>query len=94
VIDIQIASMRIYDPETGRHMFQGAARLEVTVYAAGVEEARHVYTNETQFPDKPADMTDASAYKAKFVEQIVNELTARHTEHTHDSRVAPLRPGE
>lgn len=92
VIDVQIASFRVYDPETGRNMYQGEARMEVSVYAAGVEEVKYQYTHQSRQPDQPAYTSDVSAYKTKFVDQIVLELASRHTEHTSDSRVAPIRP--
>ncbi len=91
VIDVQIAAFRVYDPETGKNMYQGAARMEVTVYAAGVEDVKYRYTIESKQPDEPAYVSDVSAYRTKFVDQIVLELAAKHTEHTSDSRVAPLR---
>ena len=80
------------DPETGRNMYQGVARLEVTVYAAGVEESKYQYSHECKMPDQPAYTSDVSAYRAKFLDQIVLELAARHTEHLSDPRVPPLRP--
>jgi hypothetical protein len=92
VIDVQVASFRVYDPETGRNMYQGVARLEVTVYAAGVEESKYQYSHECKMPDQPAYTSDVSAYRAKFLDQIVLELAARHTEHLSDPRVPPLRP--
>jgi hypothetical protein len=92
VIDIQMTSFRLYDPETGRHMFQGLARMDVTVYAAGSEEVKYQYAHTSRQADEPADTTDAASFKLKFLEQIVVELAARHTEHTSDRRVAPINP--
>src|SRR5262245_60844253 len=91
-IDVQVVGLRLYDPETGRHMYQGSARMEVTVYAAGVEDVKYQYSHESRQPDQPAEMSDVSAYKARFLDQIVLELAARHTEHLSDPRVPPFRP--
>lgn len=92
VIDVQLAQFKLYDNDTGRHMYQGQARADVTVYRAGNEDVLHQYSHDAKQPVLPSDSCSPAQYKMKFLDQLVLELSARHTPHNTDRRVAPIKP--
>jgi hypothetical protein len=89
VIDLSVAAITLYEPGTGKLMYQGQATVEGTVtdVAAGTQHA-HYFANP-RMDSRPASDMLMSQYKAKLLDRIADEVTWKHVAHAHDQQIGP-----
>jgi hypothetical protein len=89
VIELTVAAISLYEPGTGKYMYQGQATVEGTVtdVAAGTQHA-HYFANP-RMDSRPASDMLMSQYKAKLLERIADEVTWKHVAHAHDRQIGP-----
>jgi hypothetical protein len=92
LLDLTLESMTLYEPGTGKLMYQGQATVEATAYdvATGSQltNGGHYYLN-TKMPSEPASEMLMAQYKRKLVERIADEVTWKHVAHANDQQIAP-----
>jgi hypothetical protein len=90
VIDVSINGVGLYQPGSGKEIYQGWAIADVTVYQSGQSSPPHNYSHKTTMHPQSGD-TPIGQYRTELVKQFAYELATKHIRHTPDSsRVAPL----
>lgn len=89
VIDLSLSAVSLYEPGTGKLMYQGQATVEGTVYdvAAGTQQAQ--YFVNPRMDSRPASDMLMAQYKAKLLERIADEVTWKHVAHVPDQQIGP-----
>jgi len=89
VLDLTLEQVGLYEPGSGKLMYQGQATIEATVYdvAAG-QELAHYFVNPTM-DSRPSDSMLMAQYKAKLLERIADEVTWKHVAHANDQQIVP-----
>lgn len=89
VLDLTLASIGLYEPGSGKLMYQGRATIEATVYdvAAGQENA-HYFANPVM-DSRPSDSMLMAQYKTMLLSRLADEVTWKHVAHANDQQIAP-----
>jgi hypothetical protein len=96
VIDLTIANVNIYQPGSGRAIYEGRCELEAAVYdtAATGPTPKDTYTHPFVYPKTgmiAADNLPLSRFKQGFVEQLAQEIVQFHLEHRPSDGIAAGR---
>lgn len=90
VLDLTLANIDLYQPQTGKLMYQGRASVEASVYDVpngGGQMAK--YFVNPKLEECPAGDILPNQYKAKLLNRIADEVTWKHVAHVNDQRIAP-----
>jgi hypothetical protein len=90
VLDLTLESVSLYEPGSGKYMYQGRATVSATVYdvAAGKQLGEPYFVNP-KMDSRPADSMLMAQYKAKLMERIADEVTWKHVAHANDQQIVP-----
>jgi hypothetical protein len=90
VLDITVANIDLYQPQTGKLMYQGRASVEAGVYDVPVGGGQMAkYFVNPKLEDRPVGDIAPNQYKQKLLDRIADEITWKHVAHVHDQRIAP-----
>jgi hypothetical protein len=92
VLQVSIGSATMYQPGTGRQLYDGKAEIEVNVYdLVGKTPERHYPLQFNYRPNRSPDVdsTSRSLYRQGFIEQLAKEILWKHVEHPSGDEVAP-----
>jgi hypothetical protein len=90
VVEATVSNLGLYEPGTGKLMYQGQGTVTATVYdsAAGKEFCNY-YVN-ARLEAKPSDAVPVSQYKGMLIQRIAEEVSWKHLPHVSDRRVRPV----
>lgn len=91
VIDISVLGINLYQPGTGKIVYEGNSQAQIMVYQSGVKQVKYEYTHNTTQHPRSADSIPVAQYKTELVKRFGYEIACRHMKHAEDNRVAPLR---
>ena len=89
LIDAKVTNLTLYEPSTGRLMYQGRGSVEAVLYETATGHETQ-YAVNPKLETKPSDAVPASQYRAMLVQRIADELSWKHLPHVTDRRVAPV----
>jgi hypothetical protein len=90
VLDVSVSSIDLYQPQTGKLMYQGRASVEAAVYDVPVGGGQMAkYFVNPKLEERPVGDIAPNQYKQKLLDRIADEVTWKHVAHVADQRIAP-----
>lgn len=94
VLDIAVSGLQIYEPGTGKQLYQGRANVSVDVYDATNKKSTDKssgYVHAFRFPH--TSVMDATSvpldkFKLDFMQNLATELALKHIEHKASETIA------
>ncbi|MBX9627816.1 MAG: hypothetical protein K2X82_28720 [Gemmataceae bacterium] len=87
VMDVTVGNVNIYQPGSGKRVYEGRAEVEVDVYdvtAPPADGPKHKYTHPFVYPKtgmKAVDDVPLSRFKQEFLERLALELARKHIDY-------------
>jgi hypothetical protein len=87
VLDVNVGNVNVYQPQSGRRIYEGRAEVEVDVYdvtAAAADGPAHHYTHPFVYPKTGMLATDdvpLSRFRQLFLERLALEVARQHIDY-------------
>lgn len=87
VLDVGVGNVNVYQPGSGRKIYEGRAEVEVDVYdvaAPAADGPAHHYTHQFVFPKtgmKVVEDIPLSLFRQMFLEKLALELSRKHVDY-------------
>lgn len=87
VMDVTVGNVNLYQPQSGKRVYEGRAEVEVDVYdvtAAPADGPMHKYTHPFVFPKTGMMVVEdvpVSRFKQMFLERLALELARKHIDY-------------
>lgn len=88
VVELNVVSVSLYEPGTGKLMYMGTATVEGAVYDTATGEQSAKYFVQPRMEQKPASDVLIGQYKLKLLDRLADEITWKHVPHVNDQRIA------
>jgi hypothetical protein len=91
VIDATVSGLTMYEPGTGKLMYQGLGTVDATVHdVAGQKEHCRYYVN-ARLEQRASDSMPSTQYRTLLMQRIADEISWQHLPHVTDRRVTPVQ---
>jgi hypothetical protein len=86
VLDIELAKMRLYQPNTGQErIYEGKAEVQVAIYEVGSETGvRDSYAITFSYPKgmvRDASVMSEREFRKEYITNLASEITEHHVDH-------------
>ena len=87
VLDVSVGNVNVYQPNSGRKIYEGRAEVEVDVYdvnAPAADGPLHHYTHPFVYPKtgmKVVEDVPLSRFRQEFLEKLALELSRKHIDY-------------
>jgi hypothetical protein len=91
LLDARISNLGLYEPQMGKHMYQGRGTVDAEVYDAATGKETKRYFINAKMDAKPRDESiPVSQYRAELLQRIADQISWKHVPHVTDRRVSPV----
>jgi hypothetical protein len=89
VIELTVASVSLYEPQTGKMIYMGQATIEGAVYDSATGEQTAKYFVTPRLETRPTTDVLLQQYKTKLLNRMADEVAWKHTPHANDQQITP-----
>ena len=89
VIELTVASITLYEPQTGKLFYMGQATIEGAVYDSATGDQTNKYFVNPKLESKPTTDVLMQQYKTKLLSRMADEVTWKHVPHANDQQITP-----